>query len=336
MKVTRADVAKLAGVSTATVSYVLNGSRPMSEKTTKLVLDAVEQLNYKPDMIARSMTKNETKQLSLMINDITNPFFSEIVVGFETAAIEKGYFVNVCTGYKNINNYFDNYIARRIDGVFVVAVPYKFDMSKLYDLVDSGIKVVVSGNTEADLKKVSSIESDHIDGMYKAVEYLYNLGHRQIAYLSGLCKKHRFDRKLEGYLTALERCGLNYGEELLFEGEAPYSTGVDDGYALAKKLMASGKKFTAIICLNDLMAMGAIAALEDGGLRVPQDVSVMGFDDILFAKAWRPSITTMAVSKFDFGYNAFELLHTNITQGNTGYFVNQLTLKERESTTRVR
>ena len=107
MKVTRADVAKLAGVSTATVSYVLNGSRPMSEKTTKLVLDAVEQLNYKPDMIARSMTKNETKQLSLMINDITNPFFSEIVVGFETAAIEKGYFVNVCTGYKNINNYFD-------------------------------------------------------------------------------------------------------------------------------------------------------------------------------------------------------------------------------------
>ena len=95
MKVTRADVAKLAGVSTATVSYVLNGSRNMSEKTKKLVMDAVEQLNYTPDMIARSMTKNETMQLSLMINDITNPFYSEIVVGFENAAIEKGYFVGI-------------------------------------------------------------------------------------------------------------------------------------------------------------------------------------------------------------------------------------------------
>ena len=98
MKVTRTDVAKLAGVSTATVSYVLNGSRSMSEKTRKLVLDAVEQLNYKPDMIARSMTKNETRQLSFMVNDATNPFYGEIIVGFENAAMERGYFVNICTG----------------------------------------------------------------------------------------------------------------------------------------------------------------------------------------------------------------------------------------------
>lgn len=97
MKVTRTDVAKLAGVSTATVSYVLNGSRSMSEKTRKLVLDAVEQLNYKPDMIARSMTKNETRQLSFMVNDATNPFYGEIIVGFENAAMERGYFVNICT-----------------------------------------------------------------------------------------------------------------------------------------------------------------------------------------------------------------------------------------------
>ncbi len=106
MKVTRTDVAKLAGVSTATVSYVLNGSRSMSEKTRKLVLDAVEQLNYKPDMIARSMTKNETRQLSFMVNDATNPFYGEIIVGFENAAMERGYFVNICTGNKNINDYF--------------------------------------------------------------------------------------------------------------------------------------------------------------------------------------------------------------------------------------
>lgn len=332
MKVTRADVAKLAGVSTATVSYVLNGSRNMSDKTRKLVMDAVEQLNYKPDMIARSMTKNETMQLSLMINDITNPFFSEIVVGFETAAIEKGYFVNVCTGYKDINNYFDNYIARRIDGVFVVAVPHKFDLNRLYNLTENGIKVVVSGNTEADLKRVSSIENDYVAGMRTAVTYLHQLGHERIAYLSGLSRKHKYDRKIEGYLAAMEQQGLNCGEELLLEGRAPYSTSVEDGYAMAKELVASGKEFTAVICTNDLMAMGAVSAFEDVGLRVPQDVSVMGFDDILFAKAWRPAITTMAVSKYEFGRKAFELLYTNIKKGNTGYYLSQLELKARTST----
>jgi len=332
MKATRADVAKLAGVSTATVSYVLNGSRNMSDKTRKLVMDAVAQLNYKPDMIARCMTKNETMQLSLVINDITNPFFSEIVVGFETAAIEKGYFVNVCTGYKDINNYFDNYIARRIDGVFVVAVPHKFDLNKLYNLTENGIKVVVSGNIEADLKRVSSIENDYVAGMRTAVDYLRRLGHERIAYLSGLSRKHKFDRKIEGYLTAMRQQGLSCGEELLMEGKAPYSTGVEDGYAMARELAASGKPFSAVICTNDLMAMGAISAFEDVGLHVPQDVSVMGFDDILFSKVWRPAITSMAVSKNAFGRKAFELLYTNIKNGSTGYYLSQLELKPRAST----
>ena len=324
----------MAGVSTATVSYVLNGSRGMSDKTKKLVYDAVEQLNYKPDMIARSMTTNETKQLSLMINDITNPFYSEIIKGFEEAAIEKGYFVNVCTGYKDINNYLDNYIARRIDGVFIVAMPYKFDIQKLYGLVDYGVKVVVSGNTEADLQKVSSIESDYMAAMQDAVKYLHNLGHQKIAYLSGLGRQHKSDCKIEGYLRAMEQMSLPYGEDLLFAGSAAYTTGVEDGYAMAQQLIHSGMEFTAVICQNDLMAMGAIAALEDSGKKVPQDVSVIGFDDILFAKAWRPAITTMAVSKYEFGYKAFELLYHNIKQGQTATYVSTLQLKERESTAR--
>lgn len=332
MRVTRADVARLAGVSTATVSYVLNGSREMSDKTKQRVYEAVERLNYKPDMIARSMTKNETKQISLMINDITNPFYSEIVMGFEAAAIEKGYFVNVCTGYKDINNYLDNYIARRIDGVFIVAMPYKFDVKKLYELVDHGMKVVVSGNTEVDLTKVSSIESDYVAAMQEAVKHLYELGHRKIAYLSGMGKQHRSDRRIEGYLKAMEQMGLPYGEDLLFTGKFPYTTGVEDGYKMAKQLLESGKNCTAVICQNDLMAMGAIAALENGGKKIPQDISVMGFDDILFAKVWRPSITTMAVSKYEFGYHAFQLLYNNMKQGTPGTYINYLKLEKREST----
>lgn len=332
MKATRADVARLAGVSTATVSYVLNDSRNMSEKTKKLVRDAVKQLNYTPDMIARSMTTNETKQLSLMLNDITNPFYSEIVMGFEAAAIEKGYFVNVCTGYKDINNYLDNYIARRIDGVFIVAMPYRFDMRRLYNLVDNGIKVVVSGNVKADMSRICSIESDWMAGMKTAVNYLRGLGHERIVYLSGVDREHRSDLRLDGYLSSMKGAGLPWGDELLCEGHPPYSTGVEDGSVLARELLDSGKEFTAVICQNDLMAMGAISVFEKAGLSVPGDVSVMGFDDNLFAKVWRPSITTMAVSKQDFGRKAFEMLYDDIKNGIAGSCLRKLELIEREST----
>ena len=123
-----------------------------------------------------------------------------------------------------------------------------------------------------------------------------------------------------------------YGDELLLEGRAPYSTSVQDGYLMAKELVASGKKFTAAICTNDLMAMGAISAFNDAGYRVPEDISVMGFDDILFARVWRPAITTMAVSKFDFGRKAFDLLYTNMKKGSIGYSLCSLELKVRDST----
>lgn len=332
MRVTRSDVAKLAGVSTATVSYVLNGSRHMSDKTSKLVLDAVRQLNYKPDMIARSMTKNETMQLSFMVDNAANPFYGEIINGFENAAMEHGYFVNLCTGNKNLNDYFDNYIARRVDGVFIAAIPYKFDMEKLYSLTENGIRVVVSGNTDVDLRRVSSIENDYVAAMDSAVAYLHGLGHREIAYLNGLSRSFQFDHRVDGYLSAVKRYDLPCGTELLFDNKPPYHTEISEGYALAKELLHSGKHFTAVICTNDLMAMGAISAFKEAGLRVPEDVSVMGFDDILFSQAWRPGITTMGGAKSDFGRRAFELLYTNIQQGTTGYYLNQLELVRRGST----
>lgn len=332
MRATRSDVAKLAGVSTATVSYVLNGSRHMSEKTRKRVLEAVEQLNYKPDMIARSMTKNETMQLSFMINNAANPFYGEIINGFENAAMERGYFVNLCTGNKNINDYFDNYVARRVDGVFIAAIPYKFDMEKLYSLTDNGIRVIVSGIVDVDLRRVNSIENDYVSAMDKAIRYLYELGHREIAYLSGLNRNSRFDLRADGYLTALEKYHLSCGEDLLLDGKPPYSTEIADGYRMANELLQSRRKFTAAICTNDLMAMGAISAFKEAGLRVPEDVSVMGFDDIIFSQAWRPGITTMGGAKSAFGRKAFELLYASIRHGTTGYYLNQLEVVKRAST----
>ncbi|WP_409345569.1 LacI family DNA-binding transcriptional regulator [Paenibacillus sp. MBLB4367] len=332
MRVTRELVAKVAGVSTATVSYVLNNSRSVSEEARRKVLEAVKELKYTPDMIARSMVTNETKQLGIVLNEIINPFYGEIILGFENAAIEKGYFVNICTGYKNLDDYFDNFIARRVDGVFVVAIPYKFHMEKIYNLVDAGIKVVMSGNAEADIKKLSSIENDYVDAMHKAVEYLTGLGHRHIAYVSGLGKSQKFDRKIEGYLSAVHKWKLPCEDSLLIDGSAPYGTTIEDGYRLANRLIASGKPFTAVVCTNDMMALGAMNALKHAGLNVPEDVSVMGFDGIQIGGYWDPSLTTMAVPTVSLGERAFELLYTNLKKDNTGYFLNKLELIERNST----
>jgi DNA-binding LacI/PurR family transcriptional regulator len=330
MRTTRADVAKLAGVSTATVSYVLNNSRGIAEDTRKRVLTAVEELKYKPDMIARSLVTNETMQLSVVVDNITNPFYGDIVLGFENAAIEKGYFVNICTGYKNIDEYFENFISRRLDGVFIVATIYKFHIEKLYRLVDEGIKVVKCENIEADLRKVSSVENDYMTAMNDAVGHLYNLGHRNIAYISGQSKILKCDPKLMGFQKAVEKFKL--GNTVVLEGNAPYSSDIPDGYNLACKLLSIDKSYSAVICLNDLMAMGAIKAFNENGLRVPEDISVMGFDDIPYAAYWDPPITTMAVPKSFLGSKAFELLYTNMKKGNTGYFMNRLQLIERKST----
>lgn len=332
MKVTRSDVAKRAGVSTATVSNVLNGSGKVKEETAKRVLAVVKELEYHPDMIARSLSTKESMQLGIVLEDVSNPFFGEIVKGFESAANEKNYFVNVCTSFNKMDAYFDNFITRRLDGIFVTALPHKFQVDKLYDLIDRGIKIVNSGNENADFKKIASIENNYLKAMDEAMEHLYKLGHRDIAYLSGLGKSGSFDLRCVGYLNMVERLKLPCGEDLLIDGEYPYATSVTAGYNESKKLLSMGKKFTAIICTNDLMAIGAMRALREMGIRIPEDVSVMGFDGVELAKYTQPSLTTMAMDQHEFGRKAFELLYTYIKQDMVGYYKNNLKLIKREST----
>ncbi len=336
MKVTRADVAKLAGVSSATVSNVLNENNKVKEETAVRVRAAIKELDYRPDMIARSMVMKKTMQIGIVLENISNPFFGDIVRGFESAANEKGYFVNICTGFNKLDDYFDNFIIRRLDGVFVTAIPYKFKIEKLYHLVDKGIKVIVSGNVGADFRKVSSIENNHIEAMHIAMQYLYDLGHRDIAYLSGLGRNLPYDLRSIGYREMVEKLHLPCKDSLLFDGKFPYSTDMMDGYHYANELLDSGREFTAVICVNDLMALGAMKALKARGLRIPEDVSVMGFDGIAYGQYWEPILTSMSMDKIQFGKKAFELLYTNMSRGSTGYFQNDLELMEGQSTAKCR
>ena len=332
MKATRTDVAKLAGVSTATVSNVLNKSDKVKEETMVRVLDAMARLNYQPNMIARSLATRRTMQIGIVLDDIRNPYYGEIIQHFESMARKNGYFVNICVGTENLDDYWDNFISRGLDGAFVTALPYRYNMEKLYHLLENDIKLVVSGNINTDFRRISSIENDYVTAMGQAVDYLAGLGHEDIAYLSGLGRELSCDLRCSAYLEHMEKLGLPCGDGLLIDGKFPYATNVQAGYDQAKRLLETGKRFTAAICGNDLMALGAMRAFQEKGLRIPEDVSIMGFDGIAMDRYITPSLTTPRVNARTFGEKAFDLLYTNIVKDTTGFYLNKLTLVEGEST----
>jgi len=320
MRVTRNDVAKMAGVSAATVSYVLNNSRKFSDETVKRVMDAVQKLGYKPDNIARSMAKNNTHQLAVVIDSILNPYYGEIVLGFENTAIKNGYFVNICSGSNNLDSYFDNFISRRIDGILVLALPDKYHSSKLYDLVDAGIKIVSGGIEDIDLKRISLLDNNYGQGMILALEHLYSLGHRDIAYLSSLTGYEKSDARYKSFIDWMKEHEVNYPEKNVFTSHSPYNVHIQGGLHLAQKMMNSGKKFTAVVCTNDLIAIGAIKAFTSAGLKVPEDISVVGFDNVMYGEYWTPSITSVTYDKQAFGQKACEVLLNNIRSDVTGFY----------------
>ncbi len=329
MTPTRLDVAKLAGVSPATVSNVMNNVQKVREETVERVHAAMAQLNYQPNMVARSLITRKTMQLGIVLEDIRNPFYGEIVESFESAASAKGYFVNICIGTQNLDHYLDNFITRRLDGVFVAALPHMLDMSKLDQLLENDIQVLVSGNTDVDYRRFSSIEHDYRTAMQMAVAHLLELGHREIVYLSGLSHDMRYDLRCGAYEQQMLEHGLN---AVIFDGEPPYPTDVRAGYRQACRLLESGTPVTAVICGNDLMAIGAIRAFFERGLRVPEDISVVGFDGIELGRYQSPSLTTLAVEVNAFGEKAFDLLYAAMTKQTTGFYSNKLKLIRGEST----
>ena len=330
-RVTRTDVARRAGVSTATVSYVLNKLERVPQKTAARVWKAVEELGYRPNLIARSLATSETKQLAIVLNNIANPIYADLILGFENEAISRGYFVNICTGNKNIDDYFDNFAARGIDGLFIEALPYKYHVEKLTGLVSGGIQVAIFGSMDALAGSVSSIHTDYIDLMERAVRYLVGLGHRRIAYLSGLEGSYGFDRRIEGFELATARF-LPEGSPVVVAPEENLNTTIADGARMARRLLASASDTTAVVCTNDLMAIGAIEELTRSGLEVPGDVSVVGIDDAYVATLCRPTLTTFASDYRDLGARGFQMLYRQIKTGEPSTYQNTAVLVEREST----
>jgi DNA-binding LacI/PurR family transcriptional regulator len=296
------DVAERVGVSVATVSHVLNNTRFVAPETRRRVLEAIRELNYYQNVHARRLARGSSDFYALIISDIENPFFPELIKSFEMQAVEHGLDVLLCpTSYNpdRIAGAVRKAIENKVRGVAVMTTQAGPEVAA--ELTAHQMPVV-----SLDLATVgpyqSSIRVDYSRGASQAVEHLWKLGHRRIGLIAGPGARRSAARYREAVVEALKQRGL---EPLrIVEGNG----NVDGGVAGVRVLLAEKTRPTAIFCGNDLTAIGALAALEDAGLRVPDDVSVVGSDDILFARLARPPLTTVKLPRELLGKLAFKAL----------------------------
>jgi LacI family transcriptional regulator len=302
--VTIYDVARSAGVSTATVSRALNGSVLVAEKTRARVVRTAEELGYEPNSAARSLVTRSTQTIGLLLPDITNPFFPELVKGVQLLAAERSYTLLLSqTGNDpdTEQRYLNLFRGKGIDGLLVVGLA--LGRSKLTKFAASGIPLV-SLDREVDLPGIPLVHLDNRAGARRATEHLLALGHRSIVHIGGPLSLTVSQERLRGFLDALESTHLDPRPELVVESDFTESGGRNAAMAL----VAAGVPFTAVFAANDVMAIGAMVGLKEGGLSVPGEVSVVGFDDIHLAGYTTPALTTLRQPAYEMGRGAAQIL----------------------------
>jgi len=299
-------VARLAGVSTATVSRALEKPEAVAEETKRRVMDAVAACGYAPNISARNLRKQETRLVTILIPDVTNPFFNEIVRGIEQVARENNYSV-LLADTENLPGQETAYgsllAARRTDGMILLngrvpagLLPQGHAQGKIPPIV-----VACEYVTNVDLP---TVQIDNIDAARKATEHLIQLRHKRIGFITGPLWNVLSRDRLHGYRDALLDAGLLFEDRLVAQGNFSIASGV----RAATQLLDLPQRPTAIFASNDEMAIGAIRAARDHGLGVPQDLSIMGFDDIRFAAFVDPPLTTVSQPGGEIGRTAMTLL----------------------------
>ena len=288
------DVARAAGVSTSTVSHVLNETRPVNQETRQRVLKAMKALDYRPNRLARSLRNRRTNTLGVLLPNSANPFFAQILLGIEAACFEHDY--NFILGNANDDSkremaYLDVLVSKQVDGILLVSTgAYR----KALDLLaPRGVPVVMVDRSPAQIYdgwQIDAVYTDNEDGGRMATEYLIGLGHRRIACVGGPVLLTSGAGRVIGYRRALEHARFPVDETLILEGDFEH----EGGYRAGKALLALPEPPTAIFACNDLMAVGVLYAAFEAGVRVPEDLSVIGFDDIPLASYTVPRLTTVA------------------------------------------
>lgn len=315
-RVTLNDVAREAGVTPATVSYTLSGKRSISEETRSRVYAAVQKLNYTPNMAARTLrsSHNDSKLIGVVVPQtedgsrlmFQNNFYSEILGSIELQARKNGYHVIISATDAN-ESYLRLAKERNLDGIIVIGMyPDEF-----YRQMKQAEIPIVLVDSYCNDHYYHNVRIDDAYGSYLAARYVLSQGHRHIAFFCGQLKENGVMKKrLSGYRDALAEFGEEFDEKYVFEGKIDYASGID----AANRLASSGLPTTAVVAAADILAIGAIKGFFERGIRVPEDISVMGFDDLEIAQYMTPGLTTIRQDISGKGEKAVELLMNNINE----------------------
>jgi DNA-binding LacI/PurR family transcriptional regulator len=302
MALTMKDVAKRAGVSAATISRVLNNTHYIAEDTRKRVLDAVQELGYFRNVNARRLATGRSDLLGLVISEISNPFFPELIRGFQAAAWDSGMDVlllNTESSSERAKLIIKKLVESDVRGVAIMTS--SIDCGETAELTEAGIGVVFCNSCKAG-RLVSNILVDYGRGISQAIKHVAGLGHRRVAVIGGP-EENRTASNIRRVLVA----------ELRKQGLTPTSVAncnyrIDAGASAVRDVLSAAEIPTAVFCGSDLIAMGAMNALQEAGIRVPEDVSIVGIDNLPFTFLTRPPLTTVGVPREELGLRAFRAL----------------------------
>ncbi|MBC7231972.1 MAG: LacI family DNA-binding transcriptional regulator [Chloroflexi bacterium] len=301
---TMKDVAQAAGVSVTTVSHVINETRYVSEELRERVLKAMEDLHYHPNTLARSLRQGISHTIGLIVPDNANPFFADVARVVETHGFKAGYSTILCNSDGQLEKeltYVNVLLAKKVDGVIFIAANSQSEHIAL--LTEQKIPVVIADRHMPDVE-VDVVLVDNYRGGYLATEYLISLGHHRIGCITGPSDTTPGADRVRGYKDALTFAGLPIDKNLIVRGDFRYAGGASG----AQKLLDLKEPPTAIFACNDAMAMAAMAVIRERGLAIPDDISIVGFDDIPQASFTSPPLTTVAQPIQDIGRIATDLL----------------------------
>ena len=309
---TMRDVAKRADVSVSTVSHVVNNSRAVSLAARERVLEAMQELGYKPNIMARNLRRQRSNTIGMIVPDSTNPFFAEVARGIEDAGFAHNFSVILCNTDGDIAKqlaYTNALIENQVAGIVFVAAGVS--TAQVQELQKRAVPLVIV-DREVDGVHVDTVLTNHYQGGCLATQHLLDLGHQRVACITGGSDLSPSADRGMGYQDVLAANGLAYNTDLLQGGDFQYA----GGYLAAKQLLTAPNRPTAIFACNDLMAVGCISAARELGLSVPEDLSVVGFDDVKLASFTNPPLTTIAQPTYKIGTLAIEMLLDRLQKGD--------------------
>jgi LacI family transcriptional regulator len=325
------EVARRAHVSVGTVSNVLSGAVPVSEALKERVLQVIRELDYHPNHVARSLKIRQTKMLGMVVSDITNAFFPQVVRGAEDAAWKHSYMLitfNSDDQPERERQVLSALRTRRVDGILLVAASTDGDLSHIQGTLDAGIPVVCIDRVITSLP-VDCLSVDNITGARNGVKHLIECGHRRIGILTGPLTLPVGRERLEGYRQALQAAAIPYDGALVRDG----AFRAENGYTASLDLLRQAHP-TAVFTSNAMMALGLLRAVNELNLRCPEDVGIATFDDPVFSQSLRPELTCVAQPAYELGYRGAEMLIRRLKEPNSERVIAQLDteLRVRHST----